>query len=182
MSSLKGKFLVASPDLHDPNFRQTVVLIVQHGKDGALGLVVNRATNRLLSEAWPDFSQQNIHGDFLLNVGGPCQGPLMALHNCGEMGWRVSDSLRFSGEGDEILELLRKEGQSVRLFVGYAGWSAGQLEDEIAAEAWKVAPASFETVFGDPDDAWRPLWRVATGMSISHTLDLRHVPKDLSLN
>lgn len=182
MSSLKGKFLIASPELQDPNFRQAVVLIVQHGKDGALGLVVNRATNRLLSEAWPDFSQQKIPGDFVLSVGGPCQGPLMALHDCGDLGWRVAEHVRFTGEGDEILQLLRKGNKSVRLFVGYAGWSSGQLEAEIAAEAWKIAPASPVAVFSELDDPWRQLWLTANGKTIVETLHLRHVPDDLSLN
>jgi putative transcriptional regulator len=153
--SLAGSFLIARPSLLDPNFRKTVVLLLAHTDEGAFGLVVNR---RAEAEGlpWPLF------------VGGPCPSPgLMMLHGHSE--WARPEE---SGEeakpevapgvfiGDAAcLERATKvpddEQQRVRVFSGYAGWSGGQLENELAEGAWAVTSASASTLFEVPiDELW----------------------------
>src|SRR5690348_13741775 len=135
--SLAGSFLVARPMLQDPNFRRTVVLILAHNADGAFGLVVNRPA-KAEGLPWPLF------------VGGPCKSPgLMMLH--GHADWaqaaaEAAEAAEESATGPEVvpgvyignagtLERASQEAGSelvrFRVFSGYAGWSAGQLEGEL---------------------------------------------------
>ena len=78
--SLRGHLLIASPKLVDPNFHRTVVLMIQHTDDGALGLVLNRSTGKLLQNIWSEISEKPCDGELVLHLGGPVPGPLMALH------------------------------------------------------------------------------------------------------
>jgi putative transcriptional regulator len=156
MSSLAGKFLVARPSLLDPNFRQTAVLLLQHDSNGAFGLVVNRPTE---VEGVP----------FPILLGGPCplQGMLM-LHGHADWidaddespGRRVAPGI-FLGDASCMERISDPpEGQSLRfrMFTGYAGWGPNQLEGELSAGAWSVAPASAELLFDTPvEQIWRTL-------------------------
>jgi putative transcriptional regulator len=155
--SLAGSFLIARPMLQDPNFRRTVVLLLAHNDDGAFGLVVNRpATTEGLP--WP------------LYTGGPCPSPgLMLLH--GHADWAQPD-----GDGEAAPQvapgvfvgnascLERAAGLPAeapgrfRVFSGYSGWAAGQLEGELASGAWALSSASADVLFGTPDeDLWERL-------------------------
>jgi putative transcriptional regulator len=155
--SLAGSFLIARPMLQDPNFRRTVVLLLAHNADGAFGLVVNRPAEAE-GLPWPLFT------------GGPCPSPgLMMLH--GHADWARPD-----GEGDAAPQVapgvfvgdagcLERAGKlppetegRFRVFSGYAGWGAGQLEGEMAAGAWALAPASAAVLFETPtDELWERL-------------------------
>lgn len=182
MQSLRGHFLVASNDLQDSNFFRTVVLIVQHSHEGALGLVVNRPTSRSLSEVWTQAAEHELPRDYGISIGGPCNGPLMAVHALErDLGVEVIEPLRFTGEGDELLDLMQSGGDRVRLFLGYAGWSSNQLESEISQGSWGIVAADPKFVF-DPHDAWTELWRQVFGLDLPEVLGIRHVPPDLSQN
>ncbi len=149
MASLAGSFLVARPSLQDPNFRQTVVLMLQHDPEGAYGLVVNRAGK---SKGLP----------FPLFNGGPCKAEgLIMVHGHADWpggdekgvapGVYLGDAACLKRVSDaEIDEVLR-----YRVFKGYAGWGPGQLEGELVAGAWAVVPATAEILFDVPvDDLW----------------------------
>lgn len=154
MSSLAGSFLVAKPVLQDPNFRHTVVLLLQHGQEGAFGLVVNRpASVKGLS--------------FPLYTGGPCksQGMLM-LHGHAE--WADSPEKEkaiapgiFLGDSDclrQATEAPPVESLRFRVFNGYAGWGPGQLEGELASGGWTIVPASGDVLFDTPvQELWELL-------------------------
>ena len=87
--SLDGHFLVASRELLDPNFARSVVLIIRHSEEGAMGLVLNRPTKTSVSEAWKQVSEAPCPTTGLIHLGGPCRGPLMAIHGdpaLGEIG------------------------------------------------------------------------------------------------
>jgi putative transcriptional regulator len=151
MPSLAGSFLVARPVLKDPTFRQTVVLLIEHGLDGAFGLVVNRP--KRLKEL-----------PFLVFVGGPCklQGMIL-LH--GHPEWQEdADSEVAPGifmGSEESLERVKEPAEEkyrCRIFSGYSGWGAQQLENELAAGAWSVVPASGDILFGtEARDLWASL-------------------------
>ena len=87
--SLEGNFLVASRELLDPNFARSVVLIIRHSDEGAMGLVLNRPTKTSVSEAWKQVSEAPCPSTGLIHLGGPCRGPLMAVSprsgRCGEI-------------------------------------------------------------------------------------------------
>lgn len=146
MPSLAGKFLVARAALQDPNFRQTVVLILQHGAEGAFGLVVNRPVKA-----------KNV--PFEVFRGGPCASEgLLMLHGHAEWvnetgegpGPGIAPGV-FLGDANCLQRVEDLEADSrFRMFSGYSGWGPDQLESELAAGAWVVTPATGELVFDTP--------------------------------
>ncbi|MBL8795505.1 MAG: YqgE/AlgH family protein [Planctomycetia bacterium] len=156
MPFYSGSFLVARPILQDPNFTQTVVLLLRHAQEGAFGLVVNRPA-QVEGLAFP------VYG------GGPCKAEgLMLLH--GHEDWIASPAERQEREvapgiylGDSAAlkrstEATPEDGLRFRIFSGYSGWGPGQLEAELAAGAWTIAGAKGETLFDVPaEDLWERL-------------------------
>src|ERR1051326_4325904 len=130
-SPLKGKVLVASPKLLDPNFARAVVLIVQHDENGAMGLMINRALETTVREAWTQVSSVPYPNDDPLFQGGPCEGPLIVLHKDADHGQlEVLDGIWLSSDADAVKALVDQAVDPIKFFVGYAGWSPMQLEAE----------------------------------------------------
>ncbi len=155
MAFYSGSFLVAKPSLLDPNFRQSVVLIIQHDEQGAFGLVVNRPVP--------------VEGlKYPVYAGGPCQTEgLFLLHGLASWSGTTDDEPSpvapniFMADAtylEDIKELDPKKLERLRLFAGYAGWGPGQLEEEIGSGAWSLTPADGETLFEVPaDELWHHL-------------------------
>lgn len=181
MSSLRGQLLVAGPALTDPNFDRTVVLIGEHGEEGAMGVVLNRPAPVTVGEAVPPLADLT-GADAPVYVGGPVQQQaIVVLADFVEpedAGVLVFESIGFlPGEIEDAASvgMLR----AVRVFAGYAGWAPGQLEDELAENAWIVEPARPEDVFGtDPDRLWQTVLRRRGGASAI----LASMPPDPRLN
>ncbi|HEY0416440.1 MAG TPA: YqgE/AlgH family protein [Gaiellaceae bacterium] len=156
MESLRGKLLVSSPSLVDPNFRKTVVLVAHHDDDGAMGLVLSRPSDVVASEVVPTLT--GIPGsDEPVFVGGPVQPEsFMALAEFVDLSQAaapIMGDLGFMPADADPEELPIKR---LRLFAGYSGWSEGQLEGELAEGSWIVVDAIAEDAFaGDPDELWR---------------------------
>lgn len=183
--SLAGKLVLASPAMDDPNFEHAVILMVEHGEDGALGLVLNRPTDTRIEEVWAQLSDEPCPHDQPLRRGGPCPGPLMLLHDRPSHAQvEVCAGVCFTAEEPMVHELLHDQPDPVSFFLGYAGWSTGQLEDELGQGAWLVTQATREIVF-DPD-ADDGLWmRVITGIDRSLAMlamNPRIMPSDPSMN
>ena len=159
MNSLKGCFLIASPHLPDPNFFRSVVLIVEHNEEGAMGVILNRASNTMLDEFWSEVSESACESDDPLYVGGPVEGPLMAVHDDSDLeGIEVMKSVFFTSDRDS-LESLVCSHRNFRIFTGYAGWGPGQLDREIEQGAWLVLQSSADQVFDpQPEGLWRRLF------------------------
>jgi putative transcriptional regulator len=183
MKSLEGQLLIASNELRDPNFLRTVVLIFRHDDEGAAGLVLNRRLNATLRQIWKQVSQQPCRCEAALYLGGPVEGPLMAIHTEGELSEiEIVEGLFFSAGGENLAQLVDAEQPMARFFVGYAGWGAGQLEREMDEGAWLTAPATAERVFGDIDELWQRVTREATSSALISTLKIKHVPKHPWMN
>lgn len=183
MSSLQGHFLVASPHLPDPNFFRSVVLMVQHDDQGALGLILNRPTNTTIRELWKTLTAEECSSSRPVDSGGPVQGPLMALHTDAAFAdSEVIPGVYFASREEYLRNVVHEAGRPFRLFLGYAGWGAGQLESELEVGGWLTAPASMEEVLGETGD----LWRIVTGKIGSEILKVavktKHVPQDPSVN
>lgn len=183
--TLAGKLILASPAMDDPNFEHAVILMVEHAEEGALGLVLNRPTHTHIAEVWQQISPEPCPHDQSLRRGGPCPGPLMVLHD--EPAYaqvRVCEGVCFTTEEPMVHELLEDRPKPLSFFLGYAGWSAGQLEEEIRQGAWLVTQATRDIVF-DPD-ADDGLWmRVITGIDRSLAmlaLNPSIMPSDPSMN
>jgi putative transcriptional regulator len=159
--SLKGHLLVAGPSLIDPNFRRTVVLVGEHGDDGALGVVLNRASETLVGEALPELTPLVDAGD-AVHVGGPVQPTaIVVLAEFAEPA--LAESLVLEDVGflpSEIDPDALGDLRRARVFAGYAGWGPGQLDDELREGSWIVEPAASDDVFtSDPDELWADVLR-----------------------
>jgi putative transcriptional regulator len=183
MDSLQGQLLIAAPRLSDPNFFHTVILLVQHGVDGALGLVLNRPASASVSAVWQQVSESPCLIEGFLHQGGPCEGPLMVVHTDEEASdLEVVTGLYFSTNKNAIERLVDKASSPTTFFVGYAGWGPGQLENELEQASWLTAPAKPEHVFDPPDELWHALHRAAAKASHPSWLPPGIMPDDPSLN
>lgn len=154
MESLQGKLLVASPALEDPNFVRTVTLMVRHDDDGALGLVVNRPTRTSLADVWDRIADTPCRQSPLLHDGGPCEGPLMLLHRGeGHADHEILPGIYFTADRANVRPLVAGD-EAIKPFVGYAGWSSGQIEEELGTGSWLVIDARADLVFDADGATW----------------------------
>lgn len=182
--SLSGRVLVATPALTDPNFHRAVVLILEHNVEGAIGLVLNRPSDVRVADALPGWEDVAASPSVVF-AGGPVErDAIIALGRAhpetipGADWVPIVDHLR-------IVDLTAGPAVAVaavadaRIFVGYAGWSAGQLEAEVAEDAWFVAEArELDAVNHDPDSLWAAVLRRQPGeLALFSTY-----PDDPSLN
>jgi putative transcriptional regulator len=174
--SFTNQFLVAMPGMSDPNFAQTVTLVCEHGPQGALGIVINRPLTMTLGEVFGqlglDATRSRLATDPVMQ-GGPVQTDRgFVLHTPGPT-WdstlAVSDQLHLTTSRDILDALARGEGPSAAVFaLGYAGWDAGQLEAEVAQNAWLTVPADARLVFETPvAERWQAAGRLL-GVNLLH--------------
>ncbi len=181
MDSVRGQLLVAGPALLDPNFWRTVVLVVEHNDEGALGLVLNRPSETNVGDAVPELAAV-VEGDEQLFIGGPVQpsavivlaqfedptdAALLAFEDVGVLG---------TGPASEELATGIRAG---RAFLGHAGWGPGQLDGELERGDWILEPARLGDAFSTRA---RGLWsEVLTRKGGSYALVAR-MPSDPSMN
>jgi putative transcriptional regulator len=160
--SLRGQLLVATPALEDPYFRRAVVLVLEHGADGAIGVVLNQPSQAPLAEALPSW-QLAVSDPGVVFVGGPVQrtaalGLGWAPRGMPSGGLRVLDDCVGTLDLDSDPALLALAG--ARVFAGYAGWGGGQLEAEIDTGSWYVLEALPGDAFtAAPEQLWRVVLR-----------------------
>jgi len=183
MKSMHGHLLVSSPQLLDPNFAKSVVLMVQHNDEGALGLILNHPLDTTIAEAWEKVMSSPCPSNDPLHHGGPCESPLMVLHGHKEYSQvEVSSGVHFSTEEETVRWLLDQEDVPFKFFVGCAGWAPGQLEEELATGSWLTSEASAEDVFHGDDDQWfKVTKRIAADLGFPN-LNPRLIPPDPSYN
>lgn len=148
----KGRVLISEPFLNDINFRRTIILIVEHGEEGTLGFVLNKPTGYNLNQVTEEFPEINSP----LFYGGPVQVNALQFIYRGE---RILDDSReilpglYWGGSFEKLKTLFETGAinpaDFRFFLGYSGWSAGQLDDELEINSWIVTDTSVDNIFSD---------------------------------
>ncbi|MBE0539802.1 MAG: YqgE/AlgH family protein [Verrucomicrobia bacterium] len=180
---LKGQFLLDSGGLQGSFFQRTVVLICQHDAEGAFGLVLNRATGTKVGEMivadLPDTLKE-----CPLYLGGPVQPTALSfLHSDTFMPEaNVLPDVSLGHSLDALVEIGESFSpqKKIRLFAGYAGWSGGQLEDELKRKAWLTFPASLELVFDTPaQQLWPAILRRKGGWKNKLRAQM---PEDLSWN
>jgi putative transcriptional regulator len=156
--SFTGRLLVASPAMGDPRFRRTVILIVRHDRKGALGITINRPVGErslaTLLQAMGDSSAAHA-GSVLIFAGGPVQPEVgLVIHSADydrQDTLAVNGDLAVTASLEVLRDMARNQGPRKALVaLGYAGWSPGQLESELARDDWLIAPASAALVFDTP--------------------------------
>ncbi len=159
----KGKFLVASRRLQDPNFKETVVLLVDYGLEGAMGLVINRPSEVKLATVFPDIKELKNRKDTIY-VGGPVAVNQMLMlirtSHVPEDAQEITRDVYISSSW-KVLERLMKStanDENFRLFAGYAGWAPNQLDFERTRGDWHVLTADAKAVFAqNPSELWPEL-------------------------
>ena len=166
-SSLAPVFLVSMPQLVDPNFKRTVVLLCKHSEDGAFGLVINRplvTTGRVTVSLTPPMSSDR---ELQVWIGGPVEperswilvGEPIDEHSDAIAGGRIADDLYLSTSPDLLRRLLESSPPpTARLMVGYSGWGPGQLEAELETSSWLICEIDRELIFDTPPEQ---MWEAA---------------------
>ncbi|MCY7350226.1 MAG: YqgE/AlgH family protein [Cytophagaceae bacterium] len=177
-----GDLLIAEPFLGDPNFERSVVLICEHNELGSFGLVWNQTVQLHLDDVLSD----DIYPEVALYVGGPVEkNTLHFIHRRPDLISKsrlVAEGIYWGGDFDEIRQMLNLGTLSVtdiRFFIGYSGWSAGQLSDELKRDSWIVTPASGEALFDTPTDQF---WRAVLRQMGGQYRVMSHYPTDPRLN
>ena len=185
MKSLQGHLLIASPKLLDPNFQGTVVLVIEHTAQGALGVVINRALETTIDEVWSQVSDSPCIVDSPLHQGGPCEGTLMVLHGDQSLSqMQVLSGVYFSTEKETVEQLVAgdEDGRPVKFFVGHSGWGSGQLENELERGDWLTVAADPAHIFETPDDLWDKLRRRISLQNNYPWLAAEMIPDDPTVN
>ena len=173
----KGKFLVAGRYLNDPNFSESVVLLLGYGQQGALGVIINRPTSVPLAEVLPDSVQAQPPSGFVY-IGGPVARTVMLLllrstHQSDDIE-HVFDDVYFSGSQMVLQKKIDEQGSIFRLYSGHAGWGPGQLDNEVARGDWHIVTADTKTLFNTPSEKiWPALIQRSEGRWVRHDVNDR---------
>jgi putative transcriptional regulator len=179
---LKGQLLLDSGQLRGSFFQRTVVLMCQHDAEGAFGLVLNRATGSNVGEMIVADLPESLKA-CPLYLGGPVQPSALSylLSDAFVPDANVIPNLSLGHSIDSLAEIGESLSptRKLKMFAGYAGWSPGQLEDEMKRKAWLTHPASLELVF---DTAFDQLWQIILRRKGWKYKLLAQMPEDLSAN
>ena len=177
-----GTLLIADPFLKDPNFSRSVVLLCDHKDEGAFGFLINRKSEYIVGDLLTDLEDCN-HPVF---YGGPVQqDTIHFIHRCPGLitsGERITEDIYWGGEYDEMVALLKANKlskQQIRIFLGYSGWNADQLEGEIESKSWLTTYGTSKLVFiNDVKLTWAEALKQLGGKYEQ----LIHYPTDPQLN
>ena len=180
MKPAPGTLLIAEPFLKDPNFSRTVVFICDHHEQGSFGFVLNRAYGHTLDELMNDMSDLKIP----VFYGGPVQmDTIHFLHQYPEEipgGIEVLKGVWWGGDFDKLVELIKKgtiDAAKVRFYIGYSGWSNGQLTDEMKEKSWLTVKATRKLIFHrNYEEIWKDALKQLGGdyeMMINFPIDPR---------
>lgn len=184
MASLSsGTLLIADPFLKDQNFARTVVLLCEHhATRGSLGFVLNRSFDQQLSDLVPEIAVSNIK----VYYGGPVQiDTIHFIHQQPELirgGFEIRDGIFCGGEFDQVVDLInsgRIDLTKIRFFIGYSGWSGGQLENELGEKSWILSDSSAPLIFEEKE---QNIWPQALKNLGSNFAIMANFPIDPLLN
>lgn len=165
MKRIAGRLLVASPYLSDGSFFRSVIYIVRHDEEGAFGLVLNRPSEHTLEDVFADRIGHVPKRRDVIYLGGPVQGPLMALHTLAGLGEPCgpeeegasgpqSSPLWITPDDDHLTALVDRSDIQARFIARYSGWGPGQLEAELHSGGWLIGPADGAMIFADHESMW----------------------------
>lgn len=182
MSVSKGSLLIAKPYLGDPNFERGVILMCEHNEQGSFGFVLNQTTELFLG----DVLEETIYQDINLHLGGPVEkNTLHFIHRRPDLisgGAEIMENVYWGGDFNTVKTLLNlntMQQDDVRFFIGYSGWSGGQLEEEMQQDSWIITKTTSDFLFGTPPgNFWREVLRNMGGEYRS----IAHYPIDPRLN
>lgn len=183
-TSLKDHFIIAMPNLLDPNFSRSVTYICEHTPEGAMGIIINYPLSIHLGDIFENMeiiSDDEDLNDMIVLAGGPIQQERgFVIHQPSEDQWESSlelnDNLCITTSKDILEAMANHDGpENAIIALGYAGWGAGQLEQEISENSWLLSPASSKILFETPPDKrWHAAAKLV-GVNIEHiSTDIGH--------
>ena len=177
-----GVLLIAEPFLDEPVFHRSVILLCEHSASHSFGLVLNQQQDDMLDS----FKDNQIMDEIPLFSGGPVDPTILQfLHRRPDLisgGQEIAQGLFWSGDFEEAIEAIisgKIQFNEIKFFVGYSGWSAGQLDREVRSDSWFLEPASLDLVFDQSPDS---LWRQVLANKGGHFRVLATYPDDPRLN
>ena len=164
-------------------FARTVILLLEHNSDGAMGIVLNRPTEATVNDIAAQIMEQEIDWDKPIHLGGPVRGPLQVLHDRAEWGdQEVVRGRPRHGDAENVRELLAIQPEPSLIVANYAGWGTGQLEGEIAEDSWLTHPRAELVFYLEPTELWRFVLNEIHAAELSNVLGLKRLPNDPGLN
>jgi putative transcriptional regulator len=156
----KGSILIAEPFLQDAYFQRSVVLLIEHDLNGTMGFVLNKKTDLIINDFFPDLERLS---DIPIYLGGPISSNrLFFIHTLGDLipeSVKIADGLYFDGDFDILKQYIIREraiAGKVKFFLGYSGWNKGQLGSEIEGDAWMVSHSiNTNIMFANDESFWR---------------------------
>lgn len=190
MESVQGLALVASPYLTDPNFLRSVIYMLRHDEEGAIGLILNRPMHTTVGELLEQLSGEEVENDQPVYYGGPVDGPLMLLQECTQ---EEEPSIFIASDQKRILDICRpnasspsaKEGSckgQYRVFDGYAGWAPDQLDEELRGGGWLVWNIQPQQLYADPEELWQSALKQIGRDILSRGIAPSKMPPDPAYN
>ncbi len=177
-SSLRGRLLVSRPALHDSEFNGSITFLIEHGDEGALGVIINRPSQLEIADAFPMWASAAANPGVVF-AGGPVERNSMIVLGTSSTEEGALPLGLHSVDLDDGSPPRTDGVDRVRIYAGYAGWGAGQLEGELAHDAWWVVDASLDDVFSDdPGTLWPRIMRREGG----ELAWFAHYPDDATLN
>jgi putative transcriptional regulator len=184
MNSLKGRLLIATPGVLDPNFARTVLLMLEHNENGAIGLVLNRLTEATISDLAGKVFEEGFDWDKPIHLGGPVTGPFMVIHAIEDLAdHEIIPGVYHTLEATKVQEIISRKPEPSVAIANYAGWGPGQLEGEFDEDSWLTLPATSEHVFWAGDkDLWKVVVNEVNAKKLSDFLGLGAMPSDPRVN
>lgn len=178
----KGRILVSEPHLPDPNFERSIVFICEHNKEGSVGFVLNKPSNSAVSELLEGINSF----DLPVFIGGPVeQDTLHFIHRYESLegATEIGDGIYWGGDFERLLFLLESKQllpEDIKLFLGYSGWAAGQLDEELAIDSWIISDRVDDELLFETDSS--KMWRKALQLMGGRFSVYSNYPIDPRLN
>ncbi len=184
MQSLKGHLLIASPNLETPIFARSVILMLDHNKDGAMGLILNQPINTLITDLAGKIFEEGFEWDKPLHLGGPVPGSLIVLHMLASLGdHEIIPGVFVTLDAALVQEIIRRRPDPALVIANYSGWGPGQLEGEFGWDSWVTLPATSDHVFWRGErDLWKVVVSEVNAIKLSEFLKLKTRTVDPRLN
>lgn len=171
-----GKLLIAEPFMDDVHFKRALILICDHHSEGTLGFIINKSLNLKVSDLISDFPDF----DAVAYYGGPVQNDTIHfVHTVGDLiqnGLEISKGVFWGGDFNQLKFLIQNElisPEQIRFYIGYTGWSVGQLRDEVEVKSWLLTEGDSRYVFST--ESTEELWRTALRSKGSHYMAIADI-------
>jgi putative transcriptional regulator len=181
---LTGALLVASPRWVDSPFEKSVCLMVHHGSDGAIGVVLNRELPGQTAVLWENAGEKELlQLSGRLYLGGPHAGPVIAVHQRKDLAeYNPGHDVYFAAQAQNLKTLVSDPGCQWKIYVGQAAWGPGELDRQFSQGLWLPAEVNSRIVFDDGNCMWRNALRQIGNRLVESLAGITEVPSDLSYN